>query len=200
VVGATRSGDEVLTTAARLRTDGIRFVRLLHSDPYGRARSKELPVDAFPGVLGGLGYCEASLVEGLDGEPLMDPEFPGGQGFPDVHAVPDPATLRVAPWQPDTAWMLADLRAPDGPSALCCRGVLARQVAALEQRGLRAVVASEPEFYLVREDEAADEGHARRGDEQTRSDRTDATVHGWCSFHSASLAEPPRRATAPRRV
>ena len=151
-MGATRSGDEVLTTAARLRTDGIRFVRVLHSDPYGRARSKELPVDAFPGVLGGLGYCEASLVEGLDGEPLMDPEFPGGQGFPDVHAVPDPATLRVAPWQPDTAWMLADLRAPDGPSALCCRGVLARQVAALEQRGLRAVVASEPEFYLVRED------------------------------------------------
>ena len=48
--------------------------------------------------------------------------------------------------------MLADLRAPDGPSALCCRGVLARQVAALEQRGLHAVVASEPEFYLVRED------------------------------------------------
>jgi glutamine synthetase len=151
-VGATRSGDEVLTTAARLRTDGIRFVRVLHADPYGRARSKELPVDAFPSVLGGLGYCEASLVEGLDGEPLMDPEFPGGQGFPDVHAVPDPSTLRVAPWQPDTAWMLADLRLPDGPSPLCCRGVLARQVAALEQRGLRAVVASEPEFYLVRED------------------------------------------------
>jgi glutamine synthetase len=151
-VGATRSGDEVLTTAARLRTDGIRFVRVLHSDPYGRARSKELPVDAFPSVLGGLGYCEASLVEGLDGEPLMDAEFPGGQGFPDVHAVPDPATLRVAPWQPDTAWMLADLRSPGGPSALCCRGVLARQVAAFEQRGLRAVVASEPEFYLVRED------------------------------------------------
>jgi glutamine synthetase len=150
-VGATRSGDEVLTTAARLRTDGIRFVRVLHPDPYGRARSKELPVDAFPSALGGLGYCEASLVEGLDGEPLMDPEFPGGQGFPDVHAVPDPATLRVAPWQPDTAWMLADLHAPDGPSALCCRGVVARQVAALEQRGLRAVVASEPEFYLVRE-------------------------------------------------
>ena len=47
-MGATRSGDEVLTTAARLRTDGIRFVRVLHSDPYGRARSKELPVDAFP--------------------------------------------------------------------------------------------------------------------------------------------------------
>jgi glutamine synthetase len=47
--------------------------------------------------------------------------------------------------------MLADLRGPDGPSALCCRGVLSRQVATLEARGLSPVVASEPEFYLVRE-------------------------------------------------
>jgi glutamine synthetase len=150
-VGGTQTGDEVLTAAARLRSDGIRFVRVMHADPYGRARSKELPVDSLADVLHGLGYCEASLVEGLDGEPLMGPEFPGGQGFPDVHAVPDLTTLRSSPLQTDTAWMLADLRAPGGPSPLCCRGVLSRQVAALEQRDLRAVVASEPEFYLVRE-------------------------------------------------
>ena len=128
-MGGTQTGDEVLTAAARLRTDGIRFVRVMHSDPYGRARSKELPIDSLADVLGGLAYCEASLVEGLDGEPLMGPAFPGGRGFPDVHALPDLATLRSSPWQPDTAWMLADLRASDGPSALCCRGVLSRQVA-----------------------------------------------------------------------
>jgi glutamine synthetase len=150
-VGGTQTGDKVLTAAARLRSDGIRFVRVMHADPYGRARSKELPVDSLADVLHGLGYCEASLVEGLDGEPLTGPEFPGGQGFPDVHAVPDLSTLRSSPWQTDTAWMLADLRAPGGPSPLCCRGVLRRQVVALEQRDLRAVVASEPEFFLVRE-------------------------------------------------
>jgi glutamine synthetase len=151
-VGGTQTGDEVLTAAARLRTDGIRFVRVMHSDPYGRARSKELPIDSLADVLGGLAYCEASLVEGLDGEPLMGPGFPGGRGFPDVHAIPDLATLRSSPWQRDTAWMLADLRSPDGTSALCCRGVLSRQVAALESHGLSPVVASEPEFYLVREE------------------------------------------------
>jgi glutamine synthetase len=150
-VGGTQTGDEVLTAAARLRTDGIRFVRVMHADPYGRARSKELPIGSLADVLGGLSYCEASLVEGLDGEPLMGEEFPGGRGFPDVHAVPDLTTLRSSSWQPDTAWMLADLRAPDGASPLCCRGVLSRQIAALERRELRAVVASEPEFYLVRE-------------------------------------------------
>lgn len=150
-MGGMQTGDEVLTAAARLRTDGIRFVRVMHSDPYGRARSKELPIDSLADVLGGLAYCEASLVEGLDGEPLMDASFPGGRGFPDVHAVPDLATLRSSPWQPDTAWMLADLRTSKGPSTLCCRSVLSRQVDALAQRGLSAVVASEPEFYLVRE-------------------------------------------------
>lgn len=151
-MGGTQTGDEVLTAAARLRTDGIRFVRVMHSDPYGRARSKELPVDSLADVLGGLAYCAASLVEGLDGEPLMGPGFPGGRGFPDVHAIPDLATLRSSPWQRDTAWMLADLRSLDGTSALCCRGVLSRQVAALESHGLSPVVASEPEFYLVREE------------------------------------------------
>jgi glutamine synthetase len=150
-VGGTRTGDEVVTAVARLRSEGIRFVRVLHSDPYGRARSKELPIESLVDVIGGLGYCEASLVEGLDGQPLMGDEFPGGQGFPDIHAIPDLTTSRTAPWQRDTAWMLADLRGPEGASPLCCRGVLARQVELLAVRGLHAVVASEPEFYLLRE-------------------------------------------------
>jgi glutamine synthetase len=140
------------TASDRLRADGVRFVRVMHADPFGRARSKDVPIAALADLLSGLGYCEASLVEGLDGEPLMDDRFPGGQGFPDVHAIPVPGTLRIAPWESGTAWMLADLRGADGPSALCCRSVLARQVAALAQDGLRAVVASEPEFYLVRDD------------------------------------------------
>jgi glutamine synthetase len=151
-VHGTDPDADLTTASSRLRGEGVRFVRVMHPDPFGRARSKDVPVDGLGAVLGGLGYCEASLVEGLDGEPLMDAEFPGGQGFPDVHAIPVPGTLRIAPWEPGTAWLLADLRGADGPSPLCCRSVLARQVAALAREGLRAVVASEPEFYLVRED------------------------------------------------
>jgi glutamine synthetase len=151
-VHGTDPDADLTTASSRLRGEGVRFVRVMHPDPFGRARSKDVPVDGLGAVLGGLGYCEASLVEGLDGEPLMDAEFPGGQGFPDVHAIPVPGTLRIAPWEPGTAWLLADLRGADGPSPLCSRSVLARQVAVLAGDGLRAVVASEPEFYLVRED------------------------------------------------
>ncbi len=104
----------------------------------------------------GIGYCAASLVEGLDGEPLMGEAFPGGQGFPDLHAVADLATARIAPWQPDTVWVLSDLVDPaGGPSPLCMRGVLRRVIDRLASRGLHAMVASEPEFYILR---VADDG------------------------------------------
>jgi glutamine synthetase len=142
---------ESAAAAERFSADGVRFVRVNHADPHGRCRSKEMPIQYLPQATRGIGYCAASSVEGLDGEPLMDEAFPGGQGFPDLHGVADLATARIAPWQPDTLWLLADLQDPDGsPSALCMRGVLRRVTARLEQRGLRAMVASEPEFYVLR--------------------------------------------------
>ena len=151
-VAALRNPMETAEAARRFSADGVRFVRVNHADPHGRCRSKELPIDRLAMATGGVGYCAASLVEGLDGEPLMGEAFPcGGQGFPDLHAVGDLATARVAPWQPDTLWLLADLVEPDGtPSPLCMRGVLQRVIERLASHGLRAMVASEPEFYVLR--------------------------------------------------
>jgi glutamine synthetase len=142
---------ESAAAAQRFSADGVRFVRVNHADPHGRCRSKELPIDRLPMATGGIGYCAASLVEGLDGEPLMGEAFPGGQGFPDLHAIADLASARIAPWQPDTLWLLADLvEAGGAPSPLCMRGVLQRVIARLARHGLRAMVASEPEFYILR--------------------------------------------------
>ena len=142
---------EGAAAAERFSADGVRFARVNHADPHGRCRSKELPIARLAMATHGIGYCAASLVEGLDGEPLMDDAFPGGQGFPDLHAVADLASARIAPWQPDTLWLLADLREPGGaPSPLCMRGVLRRVTERLATRGLTAMVASEPEFYVLR--------------------------------------------------
>ena len=139
------------TASQRFSADGVRFVRVNHADPHGRCRSKELPIAHLGLATGGLGYCAASLVEGLDGEPLMGAAFPGGQGFPDLHAIGDLATARIAPWQPDTLWLLSDLVEDGGaPSPLCMRGVLRRVTEWLAARNLRAMVASEPEFYVLR--------------------------------------------------
>ena len=137
--------------AAQLAESGVRFVRVLHADPFGRARSKDLPVAQLPVATRGLAYCAASLVETLHGDPLMDPSFPGGQGFPDLHARAELASVRMTPWAPDTAWMLADLHDGDRASPLCVRGALRGVLGGLAERGLHAVTASEPEFYLLRE-------------------------------------------------
>ena len=63
------------------------------------------------------------------------------------HAIADLASARIAPWQRDTLWLLADLVDADGTdSGLCMRGVLRRVIARLAERGLHAMVASEPEL------------------------------------------------------
>jgi glutamine synthetase len=151
---------ESAAAAQRFSADGVRFARVNHADPHGRCRSKELPIERLALATDGIGYCAASLVEGLDGEPLMGEAFPGGQGFPDLHAVADLSSARIAPWQPDTLWLLADLEEADGrPSPLCMRGVLRRVTERLAAHGLHAMVASEPEFYVLRVGEDGAIGH-----------------------------------------
>ena len=67
----------------------------------------------------------------------MDDAFPGGQGFPDLHAVADLATRASRPGSPTRSWLLADLREPGGrrrrsACAACCARVTER----LRARGL----------------------------------------------------------------
>jgi glutamine synthetase len=63
-----------------------------------------------------------------------------------MHAVADLSTGRVLPWEPDTAWFIADLHHDRGLSP---RGALRRVCAQLEASELSALVAPELEFYLL---------------------------------------------------
>ena len=113
------SEPSLTTLRDTLAAQGVSRVRVMHADPHGRPRSKDFPLSSLPDLAAGIGYCEASLVEGLDGEPLMDPQHPGGSGLPDTHAIPDATTGRALPWDPETAWLLADVIDHDGtPSGL----------------------------------------------------------------------------------
>ncbi len=144
-----------------LAARGVERIRVIHADPHGRPRSKDFPLDLLPGLMRGIGFCEASLVEGLDGEPLMDEPHPGGHGLPDIHSVPDLASARQLPWDPATAWLLADLIGLDhNPSPLCARSVLRRELERSAALGYSAVTASEPEFYLLRSTDAGYERYS----------------------------------------
>jgi len=74
------------------------------------------------------------------------------QGYGDFLMEPDLSTLRRVPWLEGTVLCLADVRRPDGGDvAPSPRQILRRQLARLEEHGLRANVGTELEFMLFRD-------------------------------------------------
>ena len=66
--------------------------------------------------------------------------------------VPDLETLRLVPWLPGTAMVLADLQWADGREVVASpRQILRRQLARLAERGLSANAATELEFIVFRD-------------------------------------------------
>lgn len=101
----------------------------------------------------GVGTCSVVLAWGQNHS--LDPGYTlsgWDNGYPDMVVVPDMSTLACYAWSPRTAIVIGDAALPGGePIDVAPRTVLAKQVAALKERGLAASFASELEFYLLRE-------------------------------------------------
>ncbi len=70
-------------------------------------------------------------------------------GYGDMVMTPDFSTLRLLPWQPGTALVMADLSWTSGePVVQAPRSILNTQLARLADRGLDAVAATELEFMV----------------------------------------------------
>lgn len=70
-------------------------------------------------------------------------------GYGDMVMTPDFSTLRLLPWLPGTALVMADLSWTDGrPVAQAPRTVLRKQLDRLAERGLGAIAATELEFMV----------------------------------------------------
>ncbi|WP_068186556.1 glutamine synthetase family protein [Mycobacterium sp. UM_CSW] len=73
-------------------------------------------------------------------------------GYGDMVMTPDLATLRLVPWLPSTALVIADLGWADGGEvAVAPRAILRRQLARLGERDLAADIATELEFIVFDE-------------------------------------------------
>ncbi|MFI6602123.1 glutamine synthetase family protein [Nonomuraea sp. NPDC050536] len=71
------------------------------------------------------------------------------RGYGDFVMKPDLSTLRRVPWQEGTVMLMADLTWENGEDvAPSPRQILRRQIARLEERGLRAFVGTELEFVV----------------------------------------------------
>lgn len=132
------------------------------ADTNGIFRAKRLSVERFLSVLS-TGLPISVEIFALDpaGE-FVRPQEPrrssllptADSGFPDVRAIPDPTTLRVAPWDDHLAVALVSFAESGVQLRIDPRGVLVRCVDALRERGYQPVAGFEFEFYLLAESEA----------------------------------------------
>jgi glutamine synthetase len=173
---------------SRIRDGSIDTVISAITDLQGRLMGKRVTGDFFlEQAHHGTHLCTYLL--GTD----MEMRTPAGYrlmswetGYGDYLAAPDWSTLRIIPWLEKTALVLADVKdeATGTLVPVAPRTVLRQQVERARQMGFEALMASELEFYLLRD---SYEGAARKNFH-------DLEPFGWYNedYHllQASKAEP----------
>ncbi len=132
---------------------GTETIAVCVPDNAGRLIGKRLPARRWPAVLDrGLPMPDFHLVTGIGNLPQHGFGVTGvHRGYPNGLLRPCPDTLRPAPWEPGTAFVLAAVQDSAGrPVAEAPRAILQRQLSRLDHLGLTATFASELEFYLFR--------------------------------------------------
>lgn len=134
--------------AADFENRGVTDVECLFPDVSGYPRGKLMPAKAFASGAE-LRIAQAIPMQCVTGDYSYDPIFPDQD--PDVALVPDYATVRPVPWASvPRALAIHDCVELTGePCRFAPRSLLKDVMARYEQRGLRAVVAPEIEFYLT---------------------------------------------------
>jgi glutamine synthetase len=130
---------------------GVTRVRVHYTDLIGTTRAKVIPLDVLEEAGDdGLNFCVS--VFAIDHTGVM----PDGTGirdevnFRDMQVVADLATVRIVPWERETAICLADCRLDGEALETDPRNILRRAIAAAEAQGLRMSVGHELEFFLLR--------------------------------------------------
>lgn len=117
----------------------IRYFLISFTDLFGVQRSKLVPAQSIDGMAThGAGF--AGFAAWLDLTPAD----------PDILAIPAPERMIQLPWQPDVAWMPADLHAITGePLEQAPRVVLKRVLQQAEDLGYRVKTGVECEYFLL---------------------------------------------------
>ena len=121
------------------RDRGIRYFLISFTDLFGVQRSKLVPAQSIDAMAeDGAGF--AGFAAWLDMTPAD----------PDILAIPDRNSLIQLPWQPDVAWMPADLYDINGePMIDTPRLLLKKMVSTAAEKGYRIKTGVECEFFLL---------------------------------------------------
>lgn len=131
---------------------GVTEIECLVPDLAGVARGKIMPAAKFFADIG-MSLPSSIFMQTISGEyPDEDADFRYDPSDGDIVMRPDFATLTAVPWAPEpTAQVIHDAVHHDGRTVeIAPRQVLQRVVGLYAERGWRAVVAPEIEFYLVK--------------------------------------------------
>ena len=139
--------------AALCEEHGVHTVECVIVDSWGMPRGKRLPVKQF---LRGSGYAIASVVYSWDPTCFIfdTPWVSVDGGVPDMHAVPDLSSFRIAGWTEGVAIVMCDTVTVDGhePIAMDARNMLKKQLARAEALGYGVDAASELECHFFTPD------------------------------------------------
>ena len=140
---------DISNISQHLKENGIKFVRVLFCDNANIIRSKAFHID----VLAEHFDTGVSITVAQQAFPVMYDIPTAETGLAPVGEawlVPDWSTLRLLPYAPTHASVIADLFKDGTPWSLCPRGFLKRAIARAENAGLQIKAAFENEFYLLK--------------------------------------------------
>jgi glutamine synthetase len=141
---------------------GVTTVEIAATDLVGALRGKRVSVPMFLEVAErGVGVCNAMLAWDIRAELFETSLANWRTGFPDVHLCPDLDTLRLAPWRPHTAIVMADVvDHARRPLDIHPRAVLGNVVEVIRGMGYEPRVGPELEFFLLDRDTRAPVGRS----------------------------------------
>jgi len=169
-----------------LARNNIRAVRVEWSDINGLGRGKLVPTARFPQICReGIQFSNAALTFDIQSIPASVAGMGAITGYRNVRALPDLATLRAWPVEPDVAWCLCNIETLGGaPINASPRDFAARIGKQLAAQGFSARIAPELEFYIADSKGAAlENGSPCYGTESLH--RFQAALQSACSATAA---------------
>ena len=141
-----------LDLKARIEEGEIDTVIVAFPDVFGRLVGKRFTGKFYLESVAehGTHGCNYLLTVNIEMDPMDGFKLANWEsGFGDFAMRPDPASIRILPWQPGAALVICDFVRDSGELvAEAPRSVLRRQIDALAQQGYICKTASELEFYL----------------------------------------------------
>jgi glutamine synthetase len=130
----------------------IDTVIISFTDMQGRLVGKRMTARLFveDAMEHGAECCNYLLAVDVENNTVPGYEFSSwDKGYNDMAMIPDMSTLRIVPWIPHTALVMADLQTTDHePVALAPRSILTKQIQRLAEHDLVPYVGTELEFIV----------------------------------------------------